>query len=111
MISTTHLWIVILTLGAITFVFRSSFLILFAGLTLSKNVERYLRYVGVAIIPAMIAQLHMKPMELNTLIVWIISSIAALVVGIKFKSPLASMIIGAIVFTILKVALSFGKPF
>lgn len=53
--STFSLWLVIITAGLITFAVRLSFIALLGKLDLPVLLERGLRYVPVAVLPALIA--------------------------------------------------------
>lgn len=57
----TTLWIVIILLGAGTYLIRYSFLGLIGGRELPEWVLRHLRYVAVAIMPGLIAPLIVWP--------------------------------------------------
>ncbi len=62
MINTTTLWIVIVSLGIGSFLLRFSFLGLIGGRNLPEWCLRHLRYVAVAVMPALITPLTSGPM-------------------------------------------------
>lgn len=59
--STTEIWLIILALGAGTFLIRFSFLGLIGDRPLPAFVLRMLRYTPVAVLPAMVAPLVIWP--------------------------------------------------
>jgi branched-subunit amino acid transport protein len=95
-ISTTTIWIVIVSLGIGTYLIRFSFLGLIGGRDLPEWCLRHLRYVAVAVMPALI----------TPLVIWpdatggepdparLIAALAAFVVGIKFNSVIGAVIAG-----------------
>lgn len=96
MINTTTLWIVIVSLGIGSFLLRFSFLGLIGGRDLPEWCLRHLRYVAVAVMPALI----------TPLIIWpdatggepdparLIAALAAFVIGIKFSSVIGAVLAG-----------------
>ena len=61
MISDTAIWTVILLLGLGTYLIRFSFLGLFGGKTLPPWALRHLKYIGVAVFPAIVTPLLLWP--------------------------------------------------
>ena len=61
MIDRTTLWVVIVALGAGTYLIRLSFLGLIGGRDLPEWVLRHLRYVAVAVLPGLIAPMVVWP--------------------------------------------------
>ncbi|MCB0223942.1 MAG: AzlD domain-containing protein, partial [Anaerolineae bacterium] len=53
--STLSLWLIIITAGLVTFAVRLSFIALLGKMNLPVLLERGLRYVPVAVLPALIA--------------------------------------------------------
>ncbi|MGB0659021.1 MAG: AzlD domain-containing protein [Mangrovicoccus sp.] len=92
MISDTQFWILTLLLGLGTFLIRFSFLGLFGGRELPDWALLHLRYVGVAVFPALVTPLVLWPDatggELDP--ARLIAAGAAFVVGLKVN------VIGAI---------------
>ncbi len=96
MINTTTLWIVIVSLGIGSFLLRFSFLGLIGGRDLPEWCLRHLRYVAVAVMPALI----------TPLIIWpdatggepdparLVAALAAFVIGIKFNSVIGAVLAG-----------------
>ena len=96
MINTTTLWIVIVSLGIGSFLLRFSFLGLIGGRNLPEWCLRHLRYVAVAVMPALI----------TPLIIWpdatggepdparLVAALAAFVIGIKFNSVIGAVLAG-----------------
>lgn len=96
MINTTTLWIVIVSLGIGSFLLRFSFLGLIGGRDLPEWCLRHLRYVAVAVMPALI----------TPLIIWpdatggepdparLVAALAAFLIGIKFSSVIGAVLAG-----------------
>ncbi len=61
MSETTKIWVVILALGAGTFLIRYSFIGLVGDRSLPPLVQRLLRYVPVAVMPGLVAPLIVWP--------------------------------------------------
>ena len=91
-----------LVLGAIVLGYRASFIIFWGDRDMPQSAARHLRYVSVAIIPGMIAQLIAFPATQSaSSIHWLVASVMALAAGLKTKSALWSMITGAATYIIL----------
>lgn len=97
MISDTWtLWIVIISLAAGTYLIRFSFLGLIGSRDLPEWILRHLRYVAVAVLPALI----------TPLVIWpeanggepdpsrLIAALIAFVVGFKFNSVIGAILAG-----------------
>lgn len=92
----TTLWIVIISLGIGTYLIRFSFLGLIGGRELPEWCLRHLRYVAVAVMPALI----------TPLVIWpdatggepdparLIATLAAFLIGIKFNSVIGAVFAG-----------------
>lgn len=90
------IWIVIVFLGIGTFLIRYSFLGILGGRDLPEWVLRHLRYVPVAVLPALIAPMvvwpeatggALDPMRLS-------AAAAALLIGALFRSTLGAIFAG-----------------
>lgn len=105
-------WSLIAILGLITIGARGSFIAFSGRRELSPRLARYLRYVAVAIIPAMIAPLTIFPKSLGgeTHPGWIIAALVALLVGLKTKNPLIIMIAGAAAFLLQSLVTKWAGP-
>ena len=96
MTSSTTLWIVIISLGLGTYLIRFSFLGLIGGRDLPEWCLRHLRYVAVAVMPALI----------TPLVIWpdatggepdparLLAALAAFLVGIRFNSVIGAVFAG-----------------
>ena len=98
MLSAWTVWIVIVCLGLGTYLIRFSFLVLIGGRELPEWFLRHLRYVAVAVMPALITPLVIWPEatqgepEPDRLI----AALAAFVIGIKFNSVIGAILAGMI---------------
>lgn len=94
--SMTEIWIVILALGAGTFVIRISFLGILGDRALPVWVLRHLRYTAVGILPAMVTPLVLWPqatggqMEASR----IAAAMLALAIGLWSKSAIWAIAVG-----------------
>ena len=98
MLSAWTVWIVIISLGVGTYLIRFSFLGLIGGRELPEWVLRHLRYVAVAVMPALI----------TPLVIWpeatagepdpsrLAAAIAAFVMGIRFNSVIGAILAGMV---------------
>ena len=95
-ISTATIWIVIASLGIGTYLIRFSFLGLIGGRDLPEWCIRHLRYVAVAVMPALITPLIIWPDATGgeTDPARLIAALAAFLVGIKFSSVIGAVIAG-----------------
>jgi branched-subunit amino acid transport protein len=93
---TTTLWIVIVSLGIGTYLIRFSFLGLIGGRELPEWCLRHLRYVAVAVMPALITPLVIWPDATGGEIdpARLIAALAAFLIGIKFNSVIGAVIAG-----------------
>lgn len=85
MISDTQFWILTVLLGIGTFLIRFSFLGLLGGRQLPDWLLLHLRYVGVAVFPALVTPLVLWPDATGgaTDPARVLAALAALVVGVK----------------------------
>ena len=94
--SQTTIWLIILCLGIGTFLFRFSFFGIIGNRPLPAWFERHLRYVGISVMPAIVAPLVMWPAatggELDA--PRLIAAIAAFAVGIWRKSVVWAALVG-----------------
>jgi branched-subunit amino acid transport protein len=94
--TTTEIWLIILALGAGTFVVRFSFLGALGNRTLPAWLLRHLRYTAVGILPAMVTPLVLWPqatggqMEASR----IIAATLALAVGLWTKNAIWAIVVG-----------------
>jgi branched-subunit amino acid transport protein len=95
MIDTQTFWLVTLGLGIGTYLIRFSFLGLLGGRTLPDWALVHLKYVGVAIFPAMITLLVLWPAATDGQFdpARLIAAVAAFAVGMRF-SVLGAIIVG-----------------
>ena len=93
---TTTLWIVIVSLGIGTYLIRFSFLGLIGGRELPEWCLRHLRYVAVAVMPALITPLVIWPDATGGEIdpARLIAALAAFLIGIKFNSVIGAIFAG-----------------
>lgn len=93
---TTTLWIVIVSLGIGTYLIRFSFLGLIGARELPEWCLRHLRYVAVAVMPALITPLVIWPDATGGEIdpARLIAALAAFLIGIKFNSVIGAVIAG-----------------
>ncbi|MCJ7871429.1 AzlD domain-containing protein [Marinovum sp. 2_MG-2023] len=93
MISDTAFWALTICLGIGTFLIRFSFLGLFGGRTLPDWALLHLKYVGVAVFPALVTPLVLWPEATGGVTdpVRVIAALAAFVIGMRVS------VVGAIV--------------
>ena len=94
--NTVTLWIVIVGLGIGSYLIRFSFLGLIGGRELPEWCLRHLRYVAVAVMPALITPLIIWPDATGgeTDPARLIAALAAFLVGIKFSSVIGAVFAG-----------------
>ncbi len=92
----TTLWIVIILLAAGTFAIRYSFLGLLGRRSLPEWALRHLRYVGVAVLPGLVAPLVVWPAATGGTpdAARMAAALVALAVGMWRRSVIASVIAG-----------------
>jgi len=86
MIDTTTFWIVSFALGLGTWLMRFSFLGIFGNRSLPDWAETYMRYVGAAVLPALVVPMVMWPMATDgqTDPARIIAAAAALYAALRY---------------------------
>ncbi len=91
--SDTSIWWMIITLGIGTFLIRFSFLGLLGGRDLPDWLVRHLRYVPVAVLPALVAPLVVWPDATGGTLdpARAIAALTALAIGAWFRSPLGAI--------------------
>ena len=96
--SATDVWIVILVLGAGTFLIRWSFLGAVGGRAVPLWAERLLRYTAVAVLPALIAPMVLWPAANDGRPdpARLIAAAATLAVGLFTRNTLAAIVAGAV---------------
>ena len=94
--STATIWIVIVSLGIGTYLMRFSFLGIIGSRELPEWCLRHLRYVAVAVMPALITPLTIWPDATGgeTDPARLIAALAAFVIGIKFNSVIGAVFAG-----------------
>ena len=92
----SKIWIVIFGLAVGTFFIRYSFLGLLGDRELPEWVLRHLRYVGVAVLPGLIAPLILWPEATGGTpdLARILATIAAVTIGIWKKSVIGAVVLG-----------------
>ncbi|MGY6412130.1 MAG: AzlD domain-containing protein [Alkalilacustris sp.] len=102
-LSTTEIWVVILVLGAGTFLIRFSFLGLGGAAGWPPLVLRLLRYTPVAVIPGLVAPLVIWPQATDGVLdaPRMAAAVATLAVGLWLRSATWAIVAGAVVLTIL----------
>lgn len=92
----TEIWIIILALGAGTFVIRFSFLGILGNRALPLWLLRHLRYTAVGILPAMVTPLVLWPQATGGQMdpSRIMAAMLALAVGLWTKSAIWAIVVG-----------------
>jgi branched chain amino acid efflux pump len=95
-IDKSNLWVVIVLLGAGTYLIRLSFLGLIGSRELPDWALRHLRYVAVAVMPGLIAPLVVWPAanEGNPEPTRLLAALVAFAIGMWFKSGIGAVIGG-----------------
>jgi branched-subunit amino acid transport protein len=99
MSETTRIWIVILAVGAGTFLIRYSFIGLVGDRSLPRWAQRLLRYVPAAVMPGLVAPLVVWPNATGgeTDPARLLAAVAALAIGAMTRSVLGAIAGGMIV--------------
>ncbi|MBK5928545.1 AzlD domain-containing protein [Rhodobaculum claviforme] len=102
-LSTLEIWIVILALGAGTFLIRFSFLGLGDSAHWPPVILRLLRYTPVAVIPGLVAPLVLWPAATDGVpdLPRLAAAAATLAAGLWLRSPIWAILAGAAVLTVL----------
>jgi branched chain amino acid efflux pump len=92
----SNLWVVIILLGAGTYLIRLSFLGLIGSRELPEWALRHLRYVAVAVMPGLIAPLVVWPAanDGNPEPTRLLAALVAFAIGMWFKSVIGAVIGG-----------------
>ena len=95
-INTATIWIVIVSLGIGSYLIRFSFLGLIGGRDLPEWCLRHLRYVAVAVMPALITPLIIWPDATGgeTDPARLVAALAAFIIGIKLNSAIGAVFAG-----------------
>lgn len=95
--STPHIWLIIILLGAGTFLIRFSFLGLIGSRKLPEWVLRHLRYTPVAVLPGLIAPLVLWPgaTDGEPDPARLMAAVATVGVGLATRNVLAAIFAGA----------------
>ena len=86
MIDTGYFWLLTALLAVGTFLIRFSFLGIFGGRSLPHWAQMHLKYVGVAVFPALVAPLVMWPEATGGAVdpVRLVAAVAAFLIGLRF---------------------------
>ncbi len=98
MLNSGAIWIVIISLGIGTYLIRFSFLGLIGSREMPEWFLRHLRYVAVAVMPALITPLILWPKATQGEPdpARLIAALMAFFIGIKFKSVFGAILAGLI---------------
>ena len=102
-LTTLEIWVIILVLGAGTFLFRLSFLGLGGSASWPPVVLRLLRYTPVAVIPGLVAPLVLWPAATEGAFdpPRLAAAAATVAVGLWLKSPIWAILAGGTVLAVL----------
>jgi branched-subunit amino acid transport protein len=95
--SRTEIWITLLGMGLITFAIRASFLLFSEHFTLSRRLERALKYVPAAVMAAIITPALVLPegqIDLSITNVRLLAGIIAALVAWRSRSILLTIVVG-----------------
>ncbi|UTA48641.1 AzlD domain-containing protein [Simiduia sp. 21SJ11W-1] len=95
-VDTGTLWLVIVALGVGTYLIRFSFLGIVGNRPIPEWVQRHLRYVAVAVLPALITPLVIWPPATGgeTDPARLVAALAAFAVGMRFNSVMGAVGLG-----------------
>ncbi|NOX72903.1 MAG: AzlD domain-containing protein [Alphaproteobacteria bacterium] len=107
MVDKSNLWLVIILLGAGTYLIRLSFLGLIGARVLPDWMLRHLRYVAVAVMPGLIAPLVVWPAanDGNPDPTRLLAALIAFAIGMWSKSVIGAVIGGMATLYLLQVLL------
>ena len=96
MIDKTTLWIVIVCLAIGTYLVRYSFLGIIGGRALPGWLLQHLKYVGVAVLPGLVAPLVVWPAATDgqTDLPRLLAALAVVLVGMAFRTVLGAVFVG-----------------
>ena len=108
--SNTSVWLVILVLGAGTFLIRFSFLGLIGRRRMPEWALRHLRYTAVAVLPGLVAPLVLWPQATGGQPepARLLAAIATVAAGLWTRSVLGAMTAGALALYLVLGAASLG---
>jgi branched-subunit amino acid transport protein len=95
--SRTEIWITLFGMGLITFAIRASFLLFSEHFTLSRRLERALKYVPAAVMAAIITPALVLPegqIDLSITNVRLLAGIIAAIVAWRSRSILLTIVVG-----------------
>ncbi len=100
------IWIAIALVGLVTFLERASFILIFSKWEMPNWFRRALRYVPVAVFPALITPLFLRTdgvldLSLGNLKIW--AGLVALLVAWRTKHLLATIVAGMIALWVLQL--------
>ena len=100
------IWLAILLIALVTFVERASFILLLSKWEMPAWFKRALRYVPVAVFPALITPLFLRTdgaldLSFGNLKIW--AGLAALLVAWRFKQLLPTIIAGMVALWLLQL--------
>jgi branched chain amino acid efflux pump len=106
-IDKSNLWVVIVLLGAGTYLIRLSFLGLIGSRELPEWALRHLRYVAVAVMPGLIAPLVVWPAANDGIPepTRLLAALVAFAIGMWFKSVIGAVIGGMVTLYLLQYML------
>ena len=104
MIDKTTLWIVIVSLAIGTFLIRYSFLGLVGGKSLPSWLLQHLKYVGVGVLPGLVAPLVVWPAATagQTDMPRLVAALTVVLVGMVFKTVLGAVFAGMTVLYVMQ---------
>ncbi len=104
MIDKTTLWIVIIGLGIGTYLVRYSFLGLIGGRSLPGWLLQHLKYVGVSVLPGLVAPLVVWPAATGgeTDIARLVAALTVVFIGMAFKAVLSAVFAGMAVLYLMQ---------
>ncbi len=108
MIDKTTLWIVIIGLGVGTYLIRYSFLGLLSGRVLPGWLLQHLKYVGVSVLPGLVAPIVVWPAATGgeTDMPRLLAALTVVLVGMVFKTVLGAVFTGMAVLYLLQYLLA-----
>ena len=107
-IDKTTLWIVIISLGIGTYLVRYSFLGIVGGRSLPNWLLQHLKYVGVAVLPGLVAPLVVWPAATGgeTDLPRLLAALTVVAVGMAFRTVLGAVFSGMAVLYLLQYLLT-----
>ncbi len=104
-----NIWLIMIAIGLITYAIRLSFILLFGRMEVSRDVRRALRFVPVAVLPAIIfpellirdGSLYLSPGNERLL-----AGLLAVLVAWRTKNALLTIVVGMAVLLLMQVLFS-----